>query len=244
MAVLDRCLDWLFPPSCPACGRPGRFELCASCLAAVPPVAPPLCPRCGLPFASPAGGDHPCAVCLRQPPSFRRARACAAFGQEETPGNPIRELIHRFKYERDTSLRRPLGHLLAERCAFERAECDLVVPVPLHLSRLRWRGFNHAQLLAGELARRRGWPVDVFSVERCRATLPQVGLDADSRRRNVRGAFRVARPKAIAGKRVLLVDDVYTSGATIRECSRALLAGGAASVDVLVLARVVLHASG
>jgi len=241
MALGAALLDWLFPPSCPACGRPGPFELCADCLAALPAVVHPFCPRCGLPFASPVAEDHLCAACLQRPPLFRRAWACAVFERDAPAGNPIRGLVHRFKYERDTSLRGPLGRLLAERCPFGAEECELVVPVPLHLARLRWRGFNHAQLLAGELARRRGWPLDPFCLERWRATAAQVGLDADDRHHNVRGAFRVVPPRAVVGRRVLLVDDVYTSGATIAECTRALLAGGAASVDVLVLARVVLR---
>ena len=120
-------------------------------------------------------------------------------------------------------------------------EYDLIVPVPLHLHRLRWRGFNQAQFLAHALARDVGVPVDALSLRRVRATHPQVQLNEGERRRNVRHAFRVTRPRRVRGQRVLLFDDVYTTGATVEECSRALLQAGAAGVDVLVLARAVLR---
>ena len=120
------------------------------------------------------------------------------------------------------------------------ANYDVVIPVPLHLARLRWRGFNQASLLARRVAARRQVPVDVFSVERARATQPQVELDEKGRRRNVAQAFRVSCSARIRKRRVLLVDDVYTTGSTVNECSRALRHAGAARVDVLVLARAML----
>jgi ComF family protein len=115
------------------------------------------------------------------------------------------------------------------------------MPVPLHVSRLRWRGFNQAQLLATPLARQAGVPLDALSLERIRHTRPQVELTEAERRRNVAHAFRVTRPGRVHRRRILLVDDVYTTGATVDECSRELKRAGAASVDVLVLARAVLH---
>jgi ComF family protein len=135
----------------------------------------------------------------------------------------------------------PLGALLLERTPLAVGVYDIMLPVPLHVQRLRWRGFNQAQLLARPLAHAAGVRLDPYSLERVRPTRPQVELDEKERRHNVAGAFRVLRPKAVAGRRVLLVDDVYTTGATVDECSRVLLRAGAQSVDVLALARAVLH---
>lgn len=149
--------------------------------------------------------------------------------------------MQRYKYNRDVSLAAPLSRLLARHCPVDLDGYDLVVPVPLHVSRLRWRGFNQALLLARRLVRGRRPGVDPFVLERTRPTLPQVELDEVERRRNVAHAFHVRRPAAVQGRRVLLVDDVYTTGSTVKECSHALRRAGAAEVDVLVLARAVLR---
>ena len=159
----------------------------------------------------------------------------------DTGNHPLKSVIQRYKYNRDVWLARPLAALLVERAPFVVGVYDVVMPVPLHVERLRWRGFNQAQFLAQPLARAAGVALDPHSLQRVRPTRPQVDLDEKERRHNVLGAFRVTRPQRIAGRSILLVDDVYTTGATVNECSRALLQAGAKRVDVLVLARAVLH---
>jgi ComF family protein len=159
----------------------------------------------------------------------------------DAAANPLKTALQRYKYSRDVGLARPLGELLVERCPLPVSEYDVVIPVPLHLTRLRWRGFNQAQFLAHILARPAGVPVDAVSLQRIRATRPQVELDETQRRRNVAQAFCVARPQAVHRRRVLLIDDVFTTGATVGECARVLLHAGAQGVDVLVLARAVLQ---
>lgn len=200
-----------------------------------------MCPVCGLPFRTladaPTGGpsDHPCARCLRHPPHFRRARARAIY-RPDADQDPLRHALHRYKYGRDVSLAPLLGGLLHDMAPTP-GDVDLVVPVPLHLARLRWRGFNQAQLLAAPLARAAGLRIDPHVLARVRPTTPQVGLPERERRSNVRGAFAVRDAGRVAGRRLLLVDDVYTTGATVNECARVLRRAGARSVDVLVLAR-------
>ena len=149
--------------------------------------------------------------------------------------------LHRYKYVPDVSLAPALARLMLRQAPYDSSSYDMMVPVPLHIQRLRWRGFNQAQLLVREICRAARVPVDPFVLERTRATAPQVELDTSARRRNVAGAFSVTDSRRLRGRSVLLVDDVYTTGATANECSRALLRGGAARVDVLVLARAVLR---
>jgi ComF family protein len=147
--------------------------------------------------------------------------------------------LQRYKYNRDVSLAPVLGALLYQRTPLAASTYDVIIPVPLHISRLRWRGFNQAHLLAQRFAD--DCPIDPYSLRRVRPTRPQVDLNESERRRNVAGAFQVTRPQHVDGRRILLVDDVYTTGATVDECSHALVRAGAHSVDVLVLARAVLH---
>jgi len=207
-----------------------------------------MCTICGTPFLTRGDTDHACSRCLRQPPRFGRARACAVYdardmrttdGDAVRAADPLRSALQRYKYNRDVSLAPLLGAWLAQYAPLSAAAYDVIVPVPLHISRLRWRGFNQAQLLlrpfAGNCA------IDPYSLARVRPTRPQVGLPEKERRGNVAGAFRVTRPRHVEGQRILLVDDVYTTGATVDECSRALRRAGAHSVDVLVLARAMRH---
>lgn len=133
-----------------------------------------------------------------------------------------------------------LAQLLSRHCP-HRPEYDLLIPVPLHASRLRWRGFNQSLLLTKDLASSWAMPLDPFVLRRCRSTPPQVGLDERARRRNVRGAFAVADRASVKGRAILLVDDVFTTGATVNECAVTLRRAGARCVDVLVLARVLPH---
>lgn len=229
-------LDWVFPPSCPGCDAPHRRGFCAACGRRIPVLSGPICPRCGVPFISPAAVSHECGRCLDHPPPFRRARACATYSTAPEDWGPLEHVLHRYKYGRDLGMAAVLAHVIADRCPLHPGDYDVVIPVPLHIERLRWRGFNQALLLAGEWARRHVLRVDPFAVERVRATPPQVRLNAAARRRNVAGAFRVTDRRLVAGRRILVVDDVYTSGATTAECARALRRAGGAVVDVLVLA--------
>jgi ComF family protein len=149
--------------------------------------------------------------------------------------------VQKFKYGRKISLGKPLGRLMAQGCRQFLSEwhVDLIVPVPLHPRRLRWRGFNQSLLLAKQVSRQYEVPVDPFVLQRKRETAPQTQLAEDERRKNVRGAFATDPAKSLKGKSVLLVDDVYTSGATVNECSRVLLHDRAKEVYVLTLARTV-----
>lgn len=240
---LDWLVDWLYPPRCRACsgwitGRDTEY-LCGVCWSQIRLVCHPLCSVCGRPFFDTSGADHHCAACLVRPPYFTRARAWGCYPRDEIAEHPLRQVVQKFKYGRKVSLGKPLGRLLAQGCREFLQECraDLIVPVPLHPKRLRWRGFNQSLLLARQVSRVYGLPVDPFVLCRERETPPQTQLAEDERRKNVRGVFATHPEKALKGKSVLLVDDVYTSGATVNECSRVLLRGGAKEVTVLTLAR-------
>ena len=209
--------------------------------ALAPDRAIPRCPQCARGFAThEAISGGPCGVCQREAPAFDRA---AVAGPYE---GALRRAIHLFKYDRMKPLVRPLGERLAVAArglsGFDAPSgFDAIVPAPLHWGR-RWeRGFNQADLLAREVSRRSGIPLD-RRLLRTRSTPPQAGLSAAERRRNVRGAFRAAREKAsIRGKKLIVVDDVMTTGATLEACARALKRAGAAEVAVLTLARADLE---
>lgn len=237
---LKALLDILFPPLCHLCRTfvPGREEiyLCPGCREKIAPILSPLCPVCGLPFATENGIDHPCGPCITSRRPFAGARAAARFE------GPVQELIHRFKYGNKVHLALPLGLLTAQALAgFLPSEgADFIVPVPLHRKRLRERGFNQAQLLARVLAKQ--WHINLLAhnLRRIRWTEPQIGLSAADRERNVRGAFEVADPARFEDRRLLLVDDVYTTGSTVGECARTLKRAGAGEVLVITVARALL----
>jgi ComF family protein len=232
----SRFLDLLFPPLCHCCRafipEPGAVRLCSDCLARAVPIGEPLCTRCGRPFATAGGIDHPCGPCSLAPPPFVAARAALRYEQS------VRDLIHRFKYGYRVHLRRPLGLLAAPRLDDFATGfgADLILPVPLHVKRLRQRGFNQALLLAELFAHRWGLPVSRNNLQRTRWTEPQVNLSAAERADNVKGAFSLENPGEMRGKRVLLVDDVYTTGSTVKECSRVLLEAAGAQTAVLTIA--------
>ncbi len=238
MSLWSTALDWMFPPSCPGCAAPHPPRFCSACLGRIEVPPAPSCRCCGLPLSGIAAAPL-CRACISERRYFRRAAAGALYAAHAEERSPLGTVLHRYKYGRELHLAGALGAVFAARFPFATDAYDLIVPVPLHLRRLRWRGFNQAQLLAETLAGRLGLVIDPFALERVRATPPQVGLEGRQRRRNVRGAFAVADRARVARRRVLLVDDVYTSGATTNECSRTLRAAGAANVDVFVLARAV-----
>jgi ComF family protein len=183
--------------------------------------------------------DDRCASCAERPPHFASARSVARYRPSaESDRRSLPSLIRRHKYGLDQSLQKALAEFLGDELPYSANDCDVVIPVPLHNRRLWWRGFNQAALLAMTIARRLEKPLDVKSLARSKMTPPQTSQDHDARRRNVRRAFAVARPASVKGKRILLIDDVMTTGATVDECARMLMASGAARVDVLTLARV------
>ena len=242
---LDWLVDWLYPPRCRACagrirGRDAEY-FCSSCWPQIQIVAHPLCTICGRPFPDGSGDDHLCGACLRRAPEFARARSWVCYPREEETEHPLRRVVQKFKYGRKVSLGKPLGRLLALGCRdfLSTGDFALIVPVPLHPKRLRWRGFNQSVLLARQISRALGVPMDPFVLIRIKETPPQTQLSEAERRRNVRGVFALDPARSVEGKSILLVDDVYTSGATVNECSRTLKRGGAEEVTVLTLARAV-----
>jgi ComF family protein len=234
-AEVKGLLDLFFPPLCLLCHAP-RGEsrdpsLCPRCLAGCLPLTSPCCPRCALPFATIGGGDHVCGECLLQPPDFSWTVAAGLY--EEA----LRHAIHRFKFDGSLALDRPLARLLD--AAWRRTAPDwipdLIVPVPLHPLRLGQRTYNQALLIARELGRSRQLPVDARLLVRILPTVAQAGLTARERHRNLLGAFALTRP--LSGEKILLVDDVMTTGTTARICATALRTGGAGEVGLAVLAR-------
>ncbi|MGA9581408.1 MAG: ComF family protein [Allosphingosinicella sp.] len=236
LAALRRTLDFALPPRCPGCGaitgEPHRF--CLDCWRSLHFLGEPCCARCGLPFAYPAEGEAECGSCLADPPPFDRLRAAVAYGEVS------RRVALKLKYSGRPGLAETLAHFMTRHICPGEGDV-LLVPVPLHRWRIWKRGYNQAALIASALSRRTGLPAGLDLLSRIRATPPLKGLGRRERRLAVRGAFKVpprAR-SALAGRRVLLVDDVYTSGATAAACARALKRGGAASVEILCWARVV-----
>ncbi len=233
-------LDALLPPQCLSCRTPvdSPRALCAACWQAIEFLGPPHCARCGFPFDYDPGGEALCGACTRRPPAFDRARAVMRYDDAS------RGLILGFKHADKTYGAPAFGGWIARTGADLLAAGGLVVPVPLHWTRLFGRRYNQSALLARAVARSAGLTAVPDAMLRRRATKSQGRLSAAARRRNVRGAFAVrpSRRKTIEGRRIVLVDDVLTTGATAEACARALKRAGAAAVDVLVLARVVRQA--
>jgi ComF family protein len=235
----DGLLGLVFPDQCVACGvgisRRVQHGVCASCRARVDDLelAPPWCPSCGTPAAG--GTGDVCIPCLLESPPYSAARSFGYYRDE------LRSLIHALKFHN----RRDLGHVLGPRLAaaclatWRPEELDLIVPVPLHSSRERRRGYNQSALLARAVAPELGVAFAERVLVRVAATLPQVGLSVAERRSNVRGAFRVRDAGSVKGRRVLLVDDVFTTGATAGSAAQALLRAGALRVSVATVARAV-----
>ena len=233
-------LDLVYPPACLACRRATAQgnALCGACWGGVRFIERPYCERTGTPFPVDLGAEgllSPDAVA--DPPVYARARAVARFED-----GPVRRLAHQLKYGDRLDLAGPMGAWMARAGDDLISEADILIPVPLHRLRLATRRFNQSALLARAIGRASGVPVDTDALQRRKPTRPQVGLTRSQRAANVQGAFRVApeRAGAVAGRAVVLVDDVLTSGATINAAARALLRAGARRVDVLVFARVVV----
>ncbi|MCC7359351.1 MAG: ComF family protein [Anaerolineales bacterium] len=223
-------VDIVFPPHCAGCGRPGA-RLCSACQSTIQDLARPLCALCGYPLLR--GSGPACRVCLggRRSIAPLAGLRSAAFFQ-----GPLQQALHRFKYKHDVILADTLGERLARSATLADVPAGLVVPVPLSAERLAERGYNQAALLARAFAELRGLPFTTRGVRRVRHTPPQVRLNAEQRHANMAGAFAVEGSPP-AGRTILLVDDVCTTGATLAACAAALLAGGAQAVWGLTLAR-------
>ncbi|MCF4167044.1 ComF family protein [Zavarzinia compransoris] len=237
-----RVLDFLLPASCLACDAPvdAPGRLCPSCWPEVGFISAPCCDCCGLPFELPVPPGTRCGACIAHPPRFTRARAVARYG------GSIRDLLLRFKHADRLDLAPSLARLLAQAGGDCLAGADFLVPVPLHWRRRLRRRYNQSAELARHLGGLADVPVLHGALSRARATPAQGRLGRLARMRNVARAFVVperARGR-IAGRHLVLIDDVFTTGATADACCRALLAAGAARVDVLTVARVVRDADG
>jgi len=237
----------LFPSDCLVCGAPlvniSRLPVCLDCIHAIHSIAGVVCAICGERLFSAhavAGpeGEPRCGLCRRTEPAFARA---VAYGSYE---GGLRELIHLLKFGGVRPAANVLGRMLAEAITGlqpESPEDMAVVPVPLHRTKLRQRGFNQAELIARTAVKLNAAPnrlrLRAGALERKRETPSQTGLTRHQRRLNLRGAFAVAQPEGVKGREVLLVDDVYTTGATVSECARVLRQAGATKVWVATVAR-------
>jgi len=237
-SLLSPLADLLLPPVCIVCRTRigGHGLICGACFAKIDFIAPPLCDRLGVPLPYDMGeGRQLSGAAIAKPPVYDRARAVARYS------STMRELIQSFKYHDRHEGVSLFGRWLNKAGAELLDDADLIVPVPLNSWRLWSRRFNQSAMLAHEVGQLARVPVDCSALARVRQTISQVGLSPDQRRRNVAGAFKVpkARAGAIKDKKIVVIDDVITTGATAEACARVLRRAGAARVDVLALARAV-----
>lgn len=231
-------LELLLPQSCPVCDHPAVLlpeGLCRTCLKQICPLPTGHCPRCSLPYPGFSERGHLCGRCVQQPPAFSRVITVGLY--QDT----LQTAVQRFKNHPRPTLDRVLGRLLSDavdRYPFTSLP-QLIVPVPLHPSRMRQRGFNQSQLLARELVRCRQLASAGNLLQRTRATAPQQQLSASLRQRNLGGALTATQ--RLDGEHVLLIDDVLTTGTTADACAKTLLKAGAEQVSVAVLARASRH---
>lgn len=235
--IIRHLLHLVLPVDCAGCGialaeDPIPF-FCRTCWSQIAPIKGPTCPRCGRPFPSSISltysPDHLCSDCRTRRPAFTKAWSLYPYSP------PLQDAIRLFKYHGKTVLADALGDLML--AASPAVEVDLLMPVPLHPSRLRKREFNQALLLADRLSRRWGTTVSYDNLLRQRLTESQTALSRSARLKNLRRSFVVRRPDEIEGKRLLLIDDVFTTGTTVNECAKTLRKAGAADVYVCTLAR-------
>jgi ComF family protein len=240
LAALRVALDFALPRLCPSCRKPvSEGEgLCAPCWSKLSLIEPPYCVRLGIPFAYDPGPGLLSMEAIAAPPAYNRARAVARYDDVAST------LVHGFKYSDRLDLSPMMGRWMARAGHELLADADALVPVPLHWRR-RWaRRYNQSAVLARAISAISGVPITHGGLKRVRATPQQVGRSRTESADNVQGAFLVPPEHRVevAGRRLMLVDDVLTSGATVEACTRALLRAGAAQVDVLVFARVVAPA--
>jgi len=229
-------LDIALPTLCVSCREPVDGDgVCAECWSKLSFIAQPFCPRLGIPFVYDPGPELLSMEAIANPPAYQRARAAVRYD------DVARTLVHALKYQDRTDLAPAMGRWMARAGKELLGEAEMLVPVPLHWRRGWSRRYNQSGALARVISRQSGVKVASEALRRVRATEQQIGLSRTERASNVQGAFKVAadRMADIQGRRVILVDDVLTSGATADACARALLRAKAAQVDVLVFARVV-----
>lgn len=233
-------LDFVLPPLCPSCREPlgEAAGLCAPCWARLSLIEPPYCARLGIPFSYDPGPGLLSMEAIANPPAYDRARAAVRYD------DVARSLVHKFKYNDRLDLAPLMGRWMARAGRELLADTDALIPVPLHWRRQWARRFNQSAALAGAISQACGVSVEQGALKRVRHTPQQVGRSKADRADNVQGAFAVPDEQriAVSGRRLILIDDVLTSGATVDACARALLRAGAAHVDVLVFARVVAPA--
>jgi len=232
---LQAALSLLYPPICEGCGVGvgAREYLCPACLARAPRIVPPFCSKCSEPFSGAITSSFSCGNCANQTLHFEAA--VAAYRARGI----VRRLIHEFKYRQREYLRHVIGDWLAsliEDGRIDPAQFDILVPVPLHPAKQRQRGFNQAVLLARSFSTQTGIPMKM-ALDRVRYTKTQTAFDRTERLRNLRNAFRLRAGQDVQGLRVLLVDDVLTTGSTLSECARVLKNSGATSVYAATAAR-------
>jgi ComF family protein len=233
--VLRTCarwaLDFALPPRCAGCGTivEDVHSFCSDCWTQIHFLGETGCTICGLPLE--ATEAQTCAVCLAQPPRIARTRAAVAYDDLS------RGLAIRLKYGRKVAIARTMARYMAP--LIERSDDTILVPVPLHRTRLWQRGFNQSALVARELSRRLKLRTDPLALRRFRRTPPLKGMSSLQRRKTVAGAFKVKDKAAVAGKSVILIDDVLTTGSTAEACARTLQRAGATRVELITWARVV-----
>ncbi|MBI5683320.1 MAG: ComF family protein [Deltaproteobacteria bacterium] len=234
-SILNSLLDIIAPHVCHICGRRADSYLCKDCVQGINLINDGFCTICGIPFISKASSLHVCGRCIKKKPKFTMARSIGIYE------DVLMDAVHKLKYNGKTSLAKPLGLLMAEKLssAFSlEPKAFLIVPVPLHKKRLKERGFNQSLLLAREVAKTHHIHLDYLNFKRIRYTEPQINLKDKDRLKNVKGAFSVKDALIFKGKKILLIDDVYTTGATVTECVKVLKKAGAKTVHVFTLARV------
>lgn len=239
---LDAFLSFFYPEVCQTCGleraTPPEGFVCHKCRESLQPLGPPCCDRCGLPFEGEITTSFTCGYCRESPPSFAYARAAAA------ARGVLMDVIHRYKYQARSLWFEPfLAELLLQAAAprLREENWDLIIPVPLHPHKLREREFNQAERLARPLAKHLQLSIDSRSLTRIVPTPSQTHLSREARAANMRNAFSVRKPQSIKDKRIILIDDVFTTGATTNACAKALLQADAAEVCVWTIARALLN---
>lgn len=231
-------LKLLFPNRCRSCRavlEDSDDALCFTCAAAVEYLGDALCRVCGQPLLRSGGADFRCGYCITTPPPYDVARSVIKYD------SPARELLHRLKYQADSTVVPAIKEIIEEFDARDFCQSDMIVPVPLYTKRLKVRGLNQALVLARLFFPTQKARIHPQLLQRIKNTSSQTGLDGAARRRNLRGAFRLKRGESVRGKTVCLVDDVYTTGTTVNECSRLLRRKGATTISVLTLCRVVMR---
>ncbi len=230
--TLETAITFLYPAQCRVCEKPLGLEsvpyMCDACWNDMPLIEPPWCEMCGTPNT-----EDVCDECATTPPPFGKLRTIAFYEVA------LQQAIHLFKFEKRTTLAKPLAQLMIRHISndFNMADYDFILPIPIHKKRLRERGFNQATLLANGIAKTKNIPVVTDVLVRHKNTSPQSSLDREARQTNIVGAFELQRKEVVQDKRILVLDDVFTTGATVREAVKVLWNADPVEIDVLTLAR-------